>query len=57
VGAGKYKDDGERLSLDVRNGDTGVFGKYAGQELNVDGVDYVILREHEVLAGIDDTIP
>jgi len=54
VGAGKYADDGKRLPLDVRTGDTVLFGKHAGQEIKVDGVDYLILREDDVLAGIDD---
>jgi chaperonin GroES len=57
VGAGKYTDDGERLPLDVRTGDTVLFGKHAGQELKVDGVDYLILREDEVLAEIHDATP
>ena len=50
VGAGKVKDDGKRQALDVKNGDTILFGKYSGQEIKVDGVEYLIMREDEVLA-------
>ncbi len=50
VGDGKFKDDGERQALDVKNGDTILFGKYSGQEIKVDGVEYLIMREDEVLA-------
>ena len=50
VGAGKVKDDGKRQPLDVKNGDTILFGKYSGQEIKVDGVEYLIMREDEVLA-------
>ena len=52
AGNGKYSDEGERVPLDVRAGDTILFGKYAGQEVKVDGVEYLILREDEVLAEI-----
>ena len=50
VGDGKVKDDGKRQPLDVKNGDTILFGKYSGQEIKVDGVEYLIMREDEVLA-------
>ena len=50
VGAGKVKDDGKRQPLDVKDGDTILFGKYSGQEIKVDGVEYLIMREDEVLA-------
>ena len=50
VGAGKVKDDGERQALDVKNGDTILFGKYSGQEIKIDGEEYLIMREDEVLA-------
>jgi chaperonin GroES len=54
AGNGKPNDDGERVSLDVRAGDTILFGKYAGQEIKLDGVEYVIMKEDDVLAAIDD---
>jgi chaperonin GroES len=53
VGAGKVKDDGKRVSLDVKEGDTILFGKYSGQEIKVDGEEYLIMREDEVLAILD----
>jgi chaperonin GroES len=54
AGNGKANDDGERVSLDVKAGDTILFGKYAGQEIKLDGVEYVIMKEDEVLAAIED---
>ena len=53
VGAGKVKDDGTRQPLDVKDGDTILFGKYSGQEIKIDGEDYLIVREEEVLGIID----
>jgi chaperonin GroES len=53
VGAGKIKDDGGRITLDVKAGDTILFGKYSGQEIKLDGDEYLILREDEVLAVIE----
>src|SRR5918999_1770715 len=50
AGLGKSTDDGTRLPLDVKAGDTILFGKYAGQEVSVDGVDYLIMKEDDVLA-------
>jgi chaperonin GroES len=54
AGNGKSKDDGKRVPLDVKVGDTILFGKYAGQEIKLDGEDYLIMREDEVLAVIED---
>jgi chaperonin GroES len=53
AGAGKADKDGKRIPLDVKNGDTILFGKYSGQEVRVDGEDYLIMREDEVLAVIE----
>jgi chaperonin GroES len=50
AGHGKSKDDGERVPLDVKAGDTILFGKYSGQEIKLDGVEYLIMKEEEVLA-------
>ena len=50
VGNGKVKDDGTRIPLDVKAGDLILFGKYSGQEIKLDGEDFLILREDEVLA-------
>ena len=53
VGNGKSKDDGKRIPLDVKAGDTILFGKYSGQEIKLDGEEYLIMREDEVLAIIE----
>jgi chaperonin GroES len=53
VGSGKVNDEGTRVALDVKAGDTILFGKYSGQEIKLDGGDYIIMREDEVLAVID----
>jgi chaperonin GroES len=52
AGAGKSKDDGKRIPMDVKAGDTILFGKYSGQDIKLDGEDYLILREEEVLGVI-----
>jgi chaperonin GroES len=54
AGAGKVKDDGKRVTLDVKAGDLILFGKYSGQEIKLDGEEYLIMREDEVLAVIED---
>ena len=53
AGAGKFKDDGNRQALDVKAGDTILFGKYSGQEIKIDGDEYLIMREDEVLGVIE----
>ncbi len=53
-GNGKQKDDGKRIPLDVAAGDLILFGKYSGQEIKLDGEEYLIMREDEVLAVIED---
>ena len=50
AGDGKTNDDGERVPLDVKAGDTILFGKYSGQEIKLDGVEYLIMKEADVLA-------
>ncbi len=52
VGPGKINKDGKRIALDVEAGDVVLIGKYAGNEVTVDGSDYVILTEDEVLAVV-----
>lgn len=49
VGSGKLLDNGEVRALDVKAGDKILFGKYAGTEVKVDGTDYLILREDDVM--------
>jgi chaperonin GroES len=53
AGNGKSKDDGKRVPLDVKAGDTILFGKYSGQEIKLDGEEYIIMREDEVLGVIE----
>ena len=53
AGNGKTKDDGKRQPLDVKAGDLILFGKYSGQEIKIDGDEYLIMREDEVLAILE----
>ena len=53
VGAGKVKDDGKRIPLDVKEGDTILFGKYSGQEIKIEGEEFLIMREDEVLGILE----
>ncbi len=53
VGSGRLLDDGKRCKLDVKKGDTVLFGKYAGSDIKIDGVDFKVLRENEILAKIE----
>ena len=50
AGAGKVNDEGKRVAMDVKTGDTILFGKYSGQDVKLDGVDYLIMKEDDVLA-------
>ena len=50
VGPGKVSDQGERIAPDVKAGDKVLYGKYSGSEVTVDGEEYLILRESDVLA-------
>lgn len=54
VGAGRMTDEGKRIPLDVKPGNLILFGKYSGQEIKLDGTEYLIVKEDEVLAVIDD---
>lgn len=49
VGTGKLLDNGEARALDVKAGDKVLFGKYAGTEVKIDGNDYLILREDDIM--------
>ena len=53
AGKGKIKDDGKVVPMDVKKGDLILFGKYGGQEIKLDGQEYLIMREEEVLAVIE----
>jgi chaperonin GroES len=52
VGPGKLSEQGERLGPDVKAGDTVLYGKYSGTEVTVEGEEYLILRESDILAVI-----
>ena len=53
VGKGKVNDDGKCVSLDIKVGDGILFGKYAGQEIKLEGEEYSIMKEDDVLAIIE----
>src|SRR5947209_6733839 len=53
VGEGKYKEDGTRQTLDVKEGDRILFGKYSGSEIKLDGEEFLIMREDEILGIIN----
>jgi chaperonin GroES len=52
AGEGKYKEDGTRQPLDVKAGDRVLFGKYSGSEIKLDGEEFLIMREDEILGVI-----
>ena len=52
VGPGRFE-DGKRIPLDVKKGDKVLMGKYSGSEVKIDGTDYIIIREDEVLAIVN----
>jgi chaperonin GroES len=53
VGKGKVEKDGKVTPLDVKEGDTVLFGKYSGQEIKLHGEEYLIMREEEILGVIN----
>lgn len=53
VGQGKVKEDGSRQTLDVKEGDRVLFGKYSGSEIKLDGEEFLIMREDEILGVIE----
>ena len=53
VGIGKLGDDGKRIPLEIKKGDRILFGKYSGQEIKVEGEEYLIMREDDVLCLIE----
>ena len=53
VGKGRVEKDGKVIALDVKAGDTILFGKYAGQEIKLDGEEFLIMREEEVLGIVE----
>jgi chaperonin GroES len=53
VGTGKIGDDGKKIPLEVKKGDRILFGKYGGQEVKIEGIEYLIMREDDVLCVIE----
>lgn len=53
VGPGKVADDGKRVEMAVKTGDTVLFNKYAGTEIKLDGIEHLVMREDDILAVID----
>lgn len=53
VGPGKVADDGKRVEMAVKAGDTVLFNKYAGTEIKLDGIEHLVMREDDILAVID----
>ena len=53
VGNGKVTDEGKKVALDVKAGDRILFGKYSGNEVKIEGEEYVIFREEDVLAILE----
>lgn len=53
VGTGKVLDNGQRVALDVKAGDKVIYSKYAGTEVKIDGQEYLILSERDVLAIVE----
>jgi len=54
VGPGKLTDDGNRAPLGIKKGDSVVYGKYAGTEVDIDKQQYLIIRESELLGVVED---
>jgi chaperonin GroES len=53
VGSGKLGEDGKRVPLEIKAGDRILFGKYSGTEVKIEGEEYLIMREDDVLGVID----
>jgi len=53
AGKGKANDDGKVMPLDVKVGDTVLFGKYSGSEIKIEGVEHLIMREEDILGVVE----
>ena len=53
VGKGKVDENGKHIAMEIKKGDRILFGKYSGTEVKIDGVEYLIMREDDVLGIID----
>ena len=54
VGAGKLDDKGERIPVDVKVGDVVVYGKYGGNEVKIDGEEYLLMRDSDIYAVVEE---
>lgn len=54
VGPGRASDDGKKIPMTVKKGDRILYGKYSGTEVSLDGKDYLIMRESDILAVVKD---
>ncbi len=54
VGLGRLNEKGERVPMEVKENDRVLFSKYAGNEIKIDGVEYLIMREDDILAILED---
>jgi chaperonin GroES len=53
VGKGRLNDEGKRVAIEVKKGDKVLFNKYAGTEINIDDLKYIILQENDILATLE----
>jgi chaperonin GroES len=53
VGAGRIKKDGTKMPLEIKKGDRVLYAKYAGTEIKIDGEDYLMMREDDILAVVE----
>jgi len=53
VGEGKLNEKGERIALEVKAGDRVLFSKYAGNDINIDGEEHLIMREEDIIAIVE----
>ena len=54
MGAGKLDDNGERIPVDVKVGEVVIYGKYGGNEVKVDGEDYLLMRDSDIYAVVEE---
>ena len=54
VGAGKLDDKGERIPMDVQVGDVVIYGKYGGNEVKIDGEEYLLMRDSDIYAVVEE---
>jgi chaperonin GroES len=53
VGPGKFDENGKRMPIEVKKNDRVLFGKYAGNEIKIDGVEHLIMREDDIIAIVE----